>query len=72
MGALLMRVEVSKRSPASTACAHSLGVRSTAIADHCAGPLCEVPIHVITDWPIRDHMQRSKQDVTCDIIAYYV
>ncbi|CAI9582980.1 unnamed protein product, partial [Staurois parvus] len=24
------------------------------------------------DWPISDHMQRSKQDVTCDIIAYYV
>ncbi|CAI9615370.1 unnamed protein product [Staurois parvus] len=28
--------------------------------------------HVITDWPISDHMQSSKQDVTCDIIAYYV
>ncbi|CAI9537306.1 unnamed protein product, partial [Staurois parvus] len=25
-----------------------------------------------TDWPISDHMQSSKQDVTCDIIAYYV
>ncbi|CAI9590059.1 unnamed protein product, partial [Staurois parvus] len=30
------------------------------------------PDHVITDWPISDHMQSSKQDVTCDIIAYYV
>ncbi|CAI9555282.1 unnamed protein product, partial [Staurois parvus] len=29
-------------------------------------------LHVITDWPISDHMQSSKQDVTCDIIAYYV
>ncbi|CAI9563246.1 unnamed protein product, partial [Staurois parvus] len=28
--------------------------------------------HVITDWPISDHMQSSKQDVTCDIIAYYM
>ncbi|CAI9618484.1 unnamed protein product [Staurois parvus] len=23
-------------------------------------------------WPISDHMQSSKQDVTCDIITYYV
>ncbi|CAI9605220.1 unnamed protein product, partial [Staurois parvus] len=23
-------------------------------------------------WPISDHMQSSKQDVTSDIIAYYV
>ncbi|CAI9622720.1 unnamed protein product [Staurois parvus] len=30
------------------------------------------PDHVITDWPISDHMQSSKQDVTCDIIAFYV
>ncbi|CAI9577271.1 unnamed protein product [Staurois parvus] len=30
------------------------------------------PDHVITDWQISDHMQSSKQDVTCDIIAYYV
>ncbi|CAI9576467.1 unnamed protein product [Staurois parvus] len=30
------------------------------------------PDHVITDWPINDHMQSSKQDVTYDIIAYYV
>ncbi|CAI9624316.1 unnamed protein product [Staurois parvus] len=30
------------------------------------------PVHVITDRPISDHMQSSKQDVTCDIIAYYV
>ncbi|CAI9600135.1 unnamed protein product, partial [Staurois parvus] len=30
------------------------------------------PDHVITDWPISDHMQSSKQDVTSDIIAYYV
>ncbi|CAI9574805.1 unnamed protein product [Staurois parvus] len=64
-------------------CAHSLGARSTAI--QC--PLCPPdtvehrssygtsvrgPDHVITDWPISDHMQSSKQDVTCDIIAYYV
>ncbi|CAI9593664.1 unnamed protein product [Staurois parvus] len=27
--------------------------------------------HVITDWPISDHMNSSKQDVTSDIIAYY-
>ncbi|CAI9542112.1 unnamed protein product [Staurois parvus] len=24
------------------------------------------------DWPISDHMQSSKQDVTSDIIAYYL
>ncbi|CAI9580048.1 unnamed protein product [Staurois parvus] len=30
------------------------------------------PDHVNTDWPISDHMQSNKQDVTCDIIAYYV
>ncbi|CAI9573328.1 unnamed protein product [Staurois parvus] len=30
------------------------------------------PDHVITDWPISDHMQSSKQDVTSDIIAYYL
>ncbi|CAI9541373.1 unnamed protein product [Staurois parvus] len=30
------------------------------------------PDHVITDCPISDHMQSSKQDVNCDIIAYYV
>ncbi|CAI9549081.1 unnamed protein product, partial [Staurois parvus] len=29
-------------------------------------------IHVITDWPISDHMKSSKQEVTSDIIAYYV
>ncbi|CAI9559620.1 unnamed protein product, partial [Staurois parvus] len=28
-------------------------------------------LHVITDWPISDHMNTSKQDVTSDI-AYYV
>ncbi|CAI9544510.1 unnamed protein product, partial [Staurois parvus] len=54
---------------------HSLGARSTAI--QC--PLCPPdtvghrssygtsvrgPDHVITDWPISDHMQSSKQDVT--------
>ncbi|CAI9552416.1 unnamed protein product [Staurois parvus] len=65
------------------ACARSLGARSTAI--RC--PLCPPdtvkhrssdgtsvrgPDHVITDWPISDHMQSSKQDVTSDIIAYYV
>ncbi|CAI9597748.1 unnamed protein product [Staurois parvus] len=34
--------------------------------NRCTGPLCEVPIHVITDWPISDHMNSSsKQDVTC-------
>ncbi|CAI9547524.1 unnamed protein product [Staurois parvus] len=27
--------------------------------------------HVIIDWPISDHMNSSKQDVTSDIIAYY-
>ncbi|CAI9563579.1 unnamed protein product [Staurois parvus] len=65
------------------ACACSLGAHSTAI--RC--PLCPQdtvehrssdgtsvrgPDHVITDWPISDHMQSSKQDVTSDIIAYYV
>ncbi|CAI9588506.1 unnamed protein product, partial [Staurois parvus] len=30
------------------------------------------PDHVIIDWLISDHMQSSKQDVTSDIIAYYV
>ncbi|CAI9570497.1 unnamed protein product, partial [Staurois parvus] len=30
------------------------------------------PDHVITDWQISDHMQSSKQDVTCDIIDYYI
>ncbi|CAI9603173.1 unnamed protein product, partial [Staurois parvus] len=30
------------------------------------------PDHVITDCPISDRMQSSKQDVTSDIIAYYV
>ncbi|CAI9533174.1 unnamed protein product, partial [Staurois parvus] len=30
------------------------------------------PNHVITGWPISDHMQSSKQDVTSDIIAYYI
>ncbi|CAI9605279.1 unnamed protein product, partial [Staurois parvus] len=29
-------------------------------------------LHVITDWPMSDHMHSSKQDVICDIIAYYV
>ncbi|CAI9599575.1 unnamed protein product, partial [Staurois parvus] len=29
------------------------------------------PDHVITDWPISDHMQSSKQGVTSDIITYY-
>ncbi|CAI9606177.1 unnamed protein product, partial [Staurois parvus] len=57
------------------ACACSLGASSTAI--WC--PLCPPdtvkhrssdgtsvrgPDHVITDWPISDHMQSSKQDVT--------
>ncbi|CAI9541108.1 unnamed protein product, partial [Staurois parvus] len=40
--------------------------------DRCTRPLCEVLIHVITDWPINDHMNSSKQDVTSDIIAYYL
>ncbi|CAI9599846.1 unnamed protein product, partial [Staurois parvus] len=30
------------------------------------------PDHVITDWSISDHMNSSKQDVTSDIIAFYV
>ncbi|CAI9547489.1 unnamed protein product, partial [Staurois parvus] len=29
-------------------------------------------LHVITDWPISDHMNSSKQDVTSDIIDYYM
>ncbi|CAI9553859.1 unnamed protein product [Staurois parvus] len=62
-------------APTFTACARSLEARGTVIwrtqwnTDRCT---CEVPIHVIPDWPIRDHMQSSKQDVTSDIIAYYV
>ncbi|CAI9573482.1 unnamed protein product [Staurois parvus] len=32
--------------------------------DRPTGPLCEVQDHVITGWPISDHMQSSKQDVT--------
>ncbi|CAI9580403.1 unnamed protein product, partial [Staurois parvus] len=32
--------------------------------DRCMGPLCEVLIRVISDWPISDHMNSSKQDVT--------
>ncbi|CAI9551924.1 unnamed protein product, partial [Staurois parvus] len=36
------------------------------------GTSVQGPDHVITDWPISDHMQSSKQDVTSDIIAYYV
>ncbi|CAI9615011.1 unnamed protein product, partial [Staurois parvus] len=59
---------------------HSLGACSTAIRCPLCPPDSETPIvgrdlgpdHVITDWPISDHMQSSKQDVTCDIIAYYV
>ncbi|CAI9533372.1 unnamed protein product, partial [Staurois parvus] len=65
-------------------CARSLGARSSTRSgarcvlrtqwntDLCTGPLCESPDHVITDWPISDHMQSSKQDVTSDIITYYV
>ncbi|CAI9569189.1 unnamed protein product, partial [Staurois parvus] len=30
------------------------------------------PDHVITDSPISDYMNSSKQDVTSDIVAYYV
>ncbi|CAI9616765.1 unnamed protein product [Staurois parvus] len=62
------------------ACAHSPGVRSTAI--RCSpdtvkhrssdGTSVRGPDHVITDWPIINHMQSSKQDVTSNIIAYYV
>ncbi|CAI9540357.1 unnamed protein product [Staurois parvus] len=64
-------------APTFTTCAHFLGVHGTAIrsplcTDRCTGPLCEVLIHVIPDWPISDHMNRCKQDVTSDIIAYYV
>ncbi|CAI9618881.1 unnamed protein product, partial [Staurois parvus] len=34
--------------------------------------LCARSRPLITDWPISDHMQSSKQDVTSDIIPYYV
>ncbi|CAI9544750.1 unnamed protein product, partial [Staurois parvus] len=44
--------------PASIACAHSLGEHRSLYGT------CEVPIHVITDWSISDHMNSSKQDVT--------
>ncbi|CAI9537168.1 unnamed protein product [Staurois parvus] len=46
------------------ACARSLVI---AVRDL----LCEVPNHMVTDWPISDHMNNIKQDVTSDIIAYY-
>ncbi|CAI9534145.1 unnamed protein product [Staurois parvus] len=63
-------------APAILDCACSLGARGTAIrcrcvrnTDRCTGPLCVVPI---IDQPISDHMNRCKQDVTSDIIAYYM
>ncbi|CAI9531531.1 unnamed protein product [Staurois parvus] len=70
-----MRVDVSKCPPTSIVCARSLGACGTAIGAHfvlqtqwntdrCMGPLCEVLIYVVTDWPISDHMNSSKQDVT--------
>ncbi|CAI9564475.1 unnamed protein product, partial [Staurois parvus] len=34
--------------------------------DRCTGPLCEVPDHVITDWPISDHFLTSLL-ATCEI-----
>ncbi|CAI9578627.1 unnamed protein product [Staurois parvus] len=79
-----MRGDVSKRPPASIACARSLGTPILCAlpgsAQHrdpvpaVSSGHSETPIvgHVITDWRISDHMQSSKQDVTCDIIAYYV
>ncbi|CAI9589705.1 unnamed protein product [Staurois parvus] len=36
------------------------------------GSSVQGPDHVITDWPIIDRMKSSKQDVTSDIIAYYL
>ncbi|CAI9619260.1 unnamed protein product [Staurois parvus] len=42
------------------------------LTSSCPVPLVQCPDHVITDWPISDHMQSSKQDVTSDIIAYYM
>ncbi|CAI9568060.1 unnamed protein product [Staurois parvus] len=46
---------------------------------HCERcPLCPLDtvehrsLYGSSDWPISDHMQSSKQDVTSDIIAYYV
>ncbi|CAI9538220.1 unnamed protein product [Staurois parvus] len=70
-------------APAILDCGRSLGACSTAI--RC--PLCPPDTvehrssyrnsvrgsdHVTPDWSIGDHMQSSKQDVTSDIIAYYV
>ncbi|CAI9573961.1 unnamed protein product [Staurois parvus] len=40
--------------------------------DRRTGTSVRGPDHVITDWPIRDHMKSSKQDVTSDNIAYYL
>ncbi|CAI9578185.1 unnamed protein product [Staurois parvus] len=45
-----------------SACARSLGAHGTAIWRTLC--LCEVPICVITDWPISNHRNSSKQDVT--------
>ncbi|CAI9589960.1 unnamed protein product [Staurois parvus] len=70
-------------APTISSCARSLGARSTAIRCPLGPPetvkqrssdgtSVRGPDHVITDRPISDHMQSSKHDVTCDIIAYYV
>ncbi|CAI9568469.1 unnamed protein product [Staurois parvus] len=67
-GAVPKRVAIYKWPPHSL---HSLP-RTQQNTNHCMGPLYEVPIPVIPAWPISDHMNSSKQDVTSDIIAYYV
>ncbi|CAI9604475.1 unnamed protein product [Staurois parvus] len=54
-GAVQERMVIYKRPP------HSLSVHSPRVR---AAPRSS-PDHVISDWPISDHMNSSKQDVTC-------
>ncbi|CAI9541851.1 unnamed protein product [Staurois parvus] len=67
MGAVQEWVAIHKRRP------HFQTVRAPwEHAEPRSGARCEVPIHVITDWPISDHMNSNEQYVTSDIIAYYL
>ncbi|CAI9586958.1 unnamed protein product [Staurois parvus] len=71
-GVLPMRVDVSKHPPSiHCLCALPGSARHQdqcplcpEDTDRCTGPLCEVPIHVITDWSISDHMNSSKHNFT--------
>ncbi|CAI9589319.1 unnamed protein product [Staurois parvus] len=66
------RAALFTHSPALTAIWCPLCPPDTVKHRSSDGTSVRGPDHVITDWPISDHMQSSKQDVTCDIIAYYV